>query len=249
MNAPYVDCSYKWGGGGILSTVGDLTTFGKALLYSFQSDENTDVTRDVLSSKPLEAAANGATGGSDENAETDEADPDKISGGEVEPAAPFQIYTDKPFLKAKTVKAMWTPVKGTKLSWDKDSHGGGYGMGWGVVPYHQRPGGVKDQRFYVSHTGGAIGASSVLLIMPLSEHDSDEAGIIKPLLATPKHELPRGIVVSIMCNLQGVNLNKAAHDVALELVDVVSTVRDLDNNGRRCCCSLCKQNLQDMREL
>ncbi|XP_065566885.1 serine beta-lactamase-like protein LACTB, mitochondrial isoform X2 [Artemia franciscana] len=36
MNAPYVDNSYKWAGGGFVSTVGDLIQFGNAMLYSYQ---------------------------------------------------------------------------------------------------------------------------------------------------------------------------------------------------------------------
>jgi len=35
-NAPYVDNSYKWAGGGFLSNVGDLVKFGNAMLYSYQ---------------------------------------------------------------------------------------------------------------------------------------------------------------------------------------------------------------------
>ena len=36
---PYVDNSYKWGGGGILSTVGDLMKYGNHLLTAYQNDE------------------------------------------------------------------------------------------------------------------------------------------------------------------------------------------------------------------
>lgn len=36
-NAPYVDNSYKWAGGGFLSTVGDLCKFGNAMLYASQA--------------------------------------------------------------------------------------------------------------------------------------------------------------------------------------------------------------------
>ncbi|XP_056137355.1 serine beta-lactamase-like protein LACTB, mitochondrial isoform X2 [Lampris incognitus] len=36
VNCPYVDNSYKWAGGGFLSTAGDLLLFGNALLYSYQ---------------------------------------------------------------------------------------------------------------------------------------------------------------------------------------------------------------------
>lgn len=35
-NSPYVDLSYKWAGGGLLSNVPDLLKFGNAMLYSYQ---------------------------------------------------------------------------------------------------------------------------------------------------------------------------------------------------------------------
>lgn len=36
VNVPYVDNSWKWAGGGFLSTVGDLLRFGNAMMYSYQ---------------------------------------------------------------------------------------------------------------------------------------------------------------------------------------------------------------------
>jgi hypothetical protein len=36
QNVPYVDNSWKWAGGGFLSTVGDLLRFGNAMMYSYQ---------------------------------------------------------------------------------------------------------------------------------------------------------------------------------------------------------------------
>lgn len=36
VNAPYVDCSYKYAGGGMLSTAPDLLRFGNTMLYSYQ---------------------------------------------------------------------------------------------------------------------------------------------------------------------------------------------------------------------
>ena len=44
MNAPYVDNSYKWGGGGFLSTVGDLVHFGNCLLYARQIGDASNKT-------------------------------------------------------------------------------------------------------------------------------------------------------------------------------------------------------------
>ncbi|XP_050034803.1 serine beta-lactamase-like protein LACTB, mitochondrial [Dermacentor andersoni] len=40
VNTPSVDCSYKWAGGGLLSTVNDLVCFGNAMLYCAQADGN-----------------------------------------------------------------------------------------------------------------------------------------------------------------------------------------------------------------
>merc|ERR1711923_36309 len=44
-NAPYVDNSYKWAGGGFLSSVGDLLRFGSMMLYSFQQTKVTSNTK------------------------------------------------------------------------------------------------------------------------------------------------------------------------------------------------------------
>ena len=45
-NAPYVDNSYKWAGGGFLSTVGDLVKFGNAMLYSYQQKNVPSVNKE-----------------------------------------------------------------------------------------------------------------------------------------------------------------------------------------------------------
>jgi serine beta-lactamase-like protein LACTB len=45
-------------------------------------------------------------------------------------------------------------------------------MGWMVVPPSSEFVFCKDQRYFVSHTGGAIGASSVLLILPPGKQKS-----------------------------------------------------------------------------
>ena len=35
MNCPYVDNSYKWAGGGFLSSIGDLVKIGNTMLYCY----------------------------------------------------------------------------------------------------------------------------------------------------------------------------------------------------------------------
>ena len=156
-NAPYVDCSYKWAGGGMISTAGDLVKFANAMLYSSQYTHNN---------------------------------PDVPAG----------------YLKASTMRTLWSPVPKTKCSWDKD--GGSYGMGWAVMPKISKYGHGKRRDFYVSHTGGAIGASSVLLILPKSGCLDDGVEDNKP------EKLPQGIAVAIMVNMQGVNLNPVALEIA-----------------------------------
>ncbi|XP_061577828.1 serine beta-lactamase-like protein LACTB, mitochondrial isoform X2 [Cololabis saira] len=157
VNCPYVDNSYKWAGGGFLSTVGDLLLFGNALLYSYQIAQ-LENTRDLLPG----------------------------------------------FLKPKTAIELWAPVDKTEASWDKD---GLYAQGWLVVEKEQKYGLCRKRRHYVSHTGGAVGASSVLLVLP-SEEMVQRQGQTPPL--------PQGVVVTIIANMQSVGLNSTALKIAHE---------------------------------
>ena len=50
-NAPYVDNSYKWAGGGFLSSVGDLIRFGSMMLYSFQQSKVTSKPKTEISAE------------------------------------------------------------------------------------------------------------------------------------------------------------------------------------------------------
>uniref|UniRef100_UPI00398E6C42 serine beta-lactamase-like protein LACTB, mitochondrial n=1 Tax=Pristiophorus japonicus TaxID=55135 RepID=UPI00398E6C42 len=158
VNCPYVDNSYKWAGGGFLSTVRDLLRFGSAMLYSYQ-------------------------------AERPQGDQGALLPG---------------YLRPDTVKMMWSPVAKTELSWDRD---GGYAMGWGVVEQGQECGQCRCQRHYLTHTGGSVGASSVLLVLP------EDPSWARPAEAGVP---PRGVVVAILCNLQSVGLNAIALNIALE---------------------------------
>ncbi|KAA0724273.1 Serine beta-lactamase-like protein LACTB, mitochondrial [Triplophysa tibetana] len=156
VNCPYVDNSYKWAGGGFLSTVGDLLVFGNALLYSYQIAELKN--------------ADGLLPG---------------------------------FLKPRTAQAMWMPVDKTEASWDKD---GTYAQGWLVVEKLQKYGQCRNRRHYVSHTGGAVGASSVLLVLPVESSQG----------ADGKRCPPQGVVVTIITNMQSVGLNTTALKIAQE---------------------------------
>ncbi|MBN3301350.1 LACTB protein, partial [Amia calva] len=163
VNCPYVDNSYKWAGGGFLSTVGDLLVFGNAMLYSYQMAQLKD-SRGLLPG----------------------------------------------YLKPETVQTMWTPVERTEGSWDKD---GQYAMGWLVVEKQQQFGQCRKRRHYVSHTGGAVGASSVLLLLP--------SDLVQTEMETSTP--PQGVVVTIICNMQSVGLNGTALKIALEFERARST--------------------------
>uniref|UniRef100_A0A3B3UNB4 Lactamase, beta n=1 Tax=Poecilia latipinna TaxID=48699 RepID=A0A3B3UNB4_9TELE len=155
VNCPYVDVSYKWAGGGFLSTVGDLLLFGNALLYGYQ----------VAHLKDTEGLLPG-------------------------------------FLKPKSAIELWTPVDKTEASWDTD---GLYGQGWLVVEKLQKYGQCRKRRHYVSHTGGAVGASSVLLVLPSDEMDQRQGRTLY---------LPQGVVVTVITNMQSVGLNSTALKIA-----------------------------------
>lgn len=100
------------------------------------------------------------------------------------------------YLKPETVQQLWTPVTGTAVSWDKV---GRYGMGWQIVP-------ISDARFCVGHTGGTIGASCALMLLPPARESTKEP--------------PQGVVVAILTNLQAANLGPLAVRIA-KIIDKV----------------------------
>lgn len=110
---------------------------------------------------------------------------------------------DKPgYLKSDTMKMLWKPIDKTVCSWDKDAF---YGMGWAVCPEKFENGECRHQRFYISHTGGAIGGSSVLLVLPSKSHDQSNVD---------NDKVPKGVVVAIVVNMISVGLNKTAFEIA-----------------------------------
>ena len=184
-NAPYVDNSYKWAGGGFLSTVGDLVRFGNAMLYSSQQKSVDNGSKTKAPSGPKKATPvvyqPGALAPVNESVE-------KESSVRYLPG----------YLSSSTMAQLWSPQPGAQLRWG--GHDLVYGLGWAVRRRLKTFGYCLDQSHYVSHTGGAIGASSVLLVAPQQVQDSTK--------------LPQGVVVAVLCNLQEVGLNKLAADVA-----------------------------------
>jgi serine beta-lactamase-like protein LACTB len=119
----------------------------------------------------------------------------------------YSYQNSNGFLHRDTVKMIWTPVPNTNLASDKD---GKYGMGWGVILSQNNYPFCKSNQFYVSHSGGAAGASSILLILPRADE------------AVTGDKPVRGVVVSMIANLQNVGL----HRTALEIAKVFESVTD-----------------------
>ncbi|XP_064649471.1 serine beta-lactamase-like protein LACTB, mitochondrial [Lineus longissimus] len=183
MNTPYVDNSYKWAGGGLLSTVGDLLKFGNVILYSYQWHPNnfsSELSTGIHMSNESEELV--------VNHEKDIIKAKGLPG----------------YLSRQTIVKTWDVNEKAKCSWDKNGH---FALGWAVVPEKKTNGCCQEQRFYISHTGGAVGASSALVILPREGEGSHTVP-------------PSGVVVGIITNLSSVGLAKVAMEIAALFEDV-----------------------------
>lgn len=142
----YVDLSYKWAGGGMLSNVSDLLIFANTLLQCRQ--------------KKL---------------------PD--------------LSANKPLLSTGTLAEMWSPVSAT------DRKALSYGLGWMIG--HEQSSSIDQLTIpeHIFHTGGAVGATSILLIIPCARKCAD----------------PRcGICIAVLTNLhRAEEIYSTALDIAL----------------------------------
>lgn len=106
-NAPYVDNSYKWAGGGFLSTVGDLVKFGNAMLYSHQQ-------RTVVSSPVPSPQKKPAVSSSDSSQQKDSSssqptklpEKDQSSAATSLPSTSNDAETEEVKVKSDVVKAV-----------------------------------------------------------------------------------------------------------------------------------------------
>ena len=67
----------------------------------------------------------------------------------------------------------------------------------------------ENQQFYVGHSGGAVGASSVLIIVPDKGTNTNE-NIMRTI--------PKGTVVAILVNLENVSCRNLGKNVADEFL-------------------------------
>ncbi|CAF4564731.1 unnamed protein product, partial [Rotaria socialis] len=156
-NVAYVDLSYKWAGGGILSNVTDLLLYANNLLQCRQTK--------LVSSD-----------------------------------------SNKQLLKSETIRELWSPIVAT------NRNNTSYGLGWMIAK--EQPSSINQCSIpsHIYHTGGAVGATSIILIIPCSNNCSN----------------PRcGICISILTNLQSAReIYQTALDIALLFRHVSSCSND-----------------------
>ena len=78
-----------------------------------------------------------------------------------------------------------------------------------MVPKIDDIGGIEGQKFCVGHGGGAVGASSILFILPdenFVQYDENNNEIAK--------RIPRGVLVTVLTNLENVSCLDLAYNVA-----------------------------------
>ena len=150
--------------------------------------------------------------------------------------------TDAPnlncILDPDTISMMWTPV----VFPYKTKADTGYGMGWVVRNGSARTVGGRGRPFYAAHSGGAIGASSVLVIMPADTPSppNNDNSITKTRTRFIEHDVefdcekrckcinsskmvPKGVVVAVLFNLQEVsNITSLGVQIAEEFLQIQS---------------------------
>ncbi|XP_074640998.1 serine beta-lactamase-like protein LACTB, mitochondrial [Tubulanus polymorphus] len=191
-NSAYVDNSYKWAAGGLLSTAGDLVQFGNVMMYSYQNRHDSKTSSESRDEKSKIKF------------------PSKDSGYNEQSHDLSFLYAQSSdragFLHASTMDQLWAPVDGTASYWDKDTY---FGLGWVIVPYIRKFGNGKFHRFCTFHTGAAMGASSLLLCLPEADLDNPAVGSTSGTATYPK-----GVVVAILANMSHIGMSKIAHEIA-----------------------------------
>lgn len=232
-NAPYVDTSYKWAGGGVLSTTADLCRFADVVLYSWQcggdstgsidGEDRTDGDDKRSAASRVDSnycSINGSNSGnyststsnsivSDCNSQNSnssttnngsdvcDSSTEYVSNSSVIQAAP------RSYLSRDTARWMWRAEEQ-----EPDSSGAQYryARGWFIsepltefapTPLALPP---RNAPLSAQHTGGAVGCSSVLMVLPSSEN-----GVVGQVC---------GVTVAIIVNLQGVGLLQLATQIA-----------------------------------
>ena len=134
-----------------MSTSDDLVKFGNALLLSYNEWQRQEHLQDVNSSEKSKETSNSRT--------TDCVNTDEHQS--------TNRHTGRYILKPATVAMMWQPIVPVTKGVIKGAIGRiCSAMGWFVEKEESSVNGGRQRLLTVSHTGGAIGCSSVLTIIP-----------------------------------------------------------------------------------
>ena len=170
QNTPYVDLSYKWPGGGLVSTANDLVKFGTAILASYNTIEcstspnkkikrtSTNLNKNSNSTTSIPILASPKKSINDNKTISD--DQSEVTSN----VDNFNSTKSTPILAPPTTKLMLTAA--TSNVEPSLYPGLCFSLGWMVDSGEQGPTCGEDRPAFFGHTGGAVGCSSVLLVFP-----------------------------------------------------------------------------------
>ena len=189
-NVPYVDLSYKWAGGGLISNAEDLVKFGNAVLASYTQSLKPSSAHDVQRTEDRSLRLPSSDSGSliKETQLSDASNSRSSSFEELQQAntqsdtAPSKGRQTMGTSKARCTKTINTHRSSYILHPDttqlmlkkavdsvnrnRNSYGVGYALGWFVNKGGDEVVCGEGRPFYFGHTGAAIGATSVLMVIP-----------------------------------------------------------------------------------
>ena len=142
QNAPSVDNSCKWAGGGFVSNIDDLLKFGNAMLYSYQYEEKDSKTPEK-DPKTSEAAVKDIA---HRTGPFHNVNQPKIGGSDK------AVESKRGFLRRETMELIWQPWVYMAKEEDRFLQDATYGMGWAVTRKIQEPPFCRDQRMFFSST-------------------------------------------------------------------------------------------------
>ncbi len=104
-------------------------------------------------------------------------------------------------LDGSTTEMMWEPVVKAISSRNPQAQLS-YGMGWLVRQGKSDVLGGRQMSFCVGHTGGTVGASSALVIVPRQQ--TELYSIPSPEAGSSETSAPEGVTVAVLFNMQEV---------------------------------------------
>ena len=113
--------------------------------------------------------------------------------------------------------SIWKPVPGNKYDlWDENCN---YAMGWAVVDLDRAHGQCRKGRHLISHTGGAVGFSTAILIVPSTEDEASTHGKSDNIDMDVQ---PNGTVVAVGTNIG--NKSVYMYRIAVQMADIFKEV-------------------------